>query len=95
MVEATLTVDDAAVNDFSALAPLLALPEVQERIAAERTGSAPAPIEAEDTAAATVAEEVAEDVLAEEIAARPVAAPASIDVPALWRALIDVENELT
>jgi tRNA A-37 threonylcarbamoyl transferase component Bud32 len=94
MVEATLTVENAIVNDLSALAPLLALPEVQERIAAERTGSAPAPVEAEDSAA-PVTEEETEDDLAEEIAARPVAAPASIDVPALWRALIDVENELT
>lgn len=95
MVEATLTVVASAVNDLSALAPLLALPEVQERIAAERTGSAPAPIEAEESAAAPAGEEVAEDILAEEIAARPAAVPASVDVPALWRALIDVENELT
>lgn len=95
MVVATLSVESALVNDLSALAPLLALPEVQERIAAERTGSAPAPIDAEDPAAAPVAEEAAEDALAEEIAVRPVVAPASIDVPALWRALIDVENELT
>jgi tRNA A-37 threonylcarbamoyl transferase component Bud32 len=94
MVVATLSVESALVNDLSALAPLLALPEVQERIAAERTGSAPAPVDAEDPASAPVAEEAAEDALAEEIAVRPVVAPASIDVPALWRALIDVENEL-
>lgn len=95
MIEATLTVENAAVNDLSALVPLLALPEVQERIAAERTGAAPAPIEVEDSVGAPVAEEAAEDVLAEEIAARPVATPTFIDVPALWRALIDVENDLT
>lgn len=95
MVEATLTVDNAVVNDFSALAPLLTLPEVTERIESERAGSAPAPVEADDPAAGPIAEEVAEDTLAEEIAARPAAAPAAVDVPALWRALIDVENELT
>lgn len=95
MVEATLTVDNAVVNDFSALAPLLALPEVKQRVDAERAGSAPAPVEAEDPANTPIAEEVAEDALAEEIAARPAAALAPIDVPALWRALIDVENELT
>ena len=90
MVEATLTVDNAVVNDFSALAPLLALPEVKQRVDAERAGSAPAPVEAEDPANIPIAEEVAEDALAEEIAARPAAALAPIDVPALWRALIDV-----
>ena len=95
MVVATLSVESAIVSDLSALAPLLALPEVQERIAAERTGSAPAPVDVEDPAAAPVAEEAAEDALAEEIAVRPVVAPTSIDVPSLWRALIDVENELT
>ncbi|MFO1036188.1 MAG: AAA domain-containing protein [Geminicoccaceae bacterium] len=95
MVEATLTVHNAVVNDLAALAPILALPEVKERFAAERAGVAPAVVEAEDSATAPVSEEVAEDTLAEELAERPVAAPASIDVPALWRALIDVENELT
>ena len=99
MVEATLTVDNALVNDFSALASLLVLPEVTQRIEAERAGSAPAIVEADDLDAAPMAEEmaeeVAEDALAEEIATRPATAPAAIDVPALWRALIDVENELT
>jgi hypothetical protein len=99
MVEATLTVDNAFVNDFSALASLLVLPEVTQRIEAERAGSAPVPVEAEDPDAAPMAEEaaeeVAEDALAEEIATRPATAPTAIDVPALWRALIDVENELT
>jgi hypothetical protein len=95
MVEATLMVVNAVVNDFSALAPLLALPEVTERIEAVRAGSAPAPLEDDDPVAATIAEEVAEDTLAEEIVARPAAAPTAINVPALWRALIDVENELT
>ncbi|MGQ7794669.1 AAA domain-containing protein [Faunimonas sp. B44] len=95
MVEATLTVDSAVVNEFSALAPLLVLPEVRGRIDAERAGLAPAPVEADDPTAALIAEEVAEDTLAEEIAARPAPTSATIDVPALWRALIDVENELT
>lgn len=95
MLEATLSVDSASITDLSALAPLLALPEVAERIETERTGSAPAPVEVEDLDIALSSEESAEDSLAEEIAARSVSTPAAIDVPALWRALIDVENELT
>ncbi|MFB2594860.1 AAA domain-containing protein [Paracoccus sp. p4-l81] len=94
MVNATLSVESAVTNDFSALASLLVLPEVQDRIASERTGVVPALIEAEDLAIPD-AEEAAEDALAEEIGARTVVAPAAIDVPALWRAMIDVENELT
>lgn len=95
MVEASLSVDSAAITDLSTLAPLLELPEVKVRIDAERAGSAPAPAEAEDLGAALISEEMAEDALAEELAARPTTAPDAIDVRALWRALIDVENELT
>lgn len=95
MIESSLSVDSAAITDLSGLAPLMELPEVKERINAELVGAAPTQVEEEDLSAAPISEETAEETLAEEMAARPLSAPLAVDVPALWRALIDVENELT
>jgi hypothetical protein len=94
MFKATLTVASSVLTDLSALAPLMALPEVSARIDAERAGTIPV-ADSEDPSVTKATEENAEDELAEQIAASPAVALPSIDVPALWRALIDVENELT
>lgn len=72
-------------------------PIVRERLNEEIAGSAPpAPADAEDTGAARLSEEEAEERLTEEVAVSSASSGiAAIDVPKLWRSLMDVENELT
>ncbi|WP_210212577.1 AAA domain-containing protein [Mesorhizobium sp. M4A.F.Ca.ET.050.02.1.1] len=93
-ISGTLAVTRSDVTDLSALDPLFADPLVKARIDLELSGSvSPAISEARESVDLIPQEDEAEDELAEEIAAAPTSA--EIDVPALWRALIDVENELT
>ena len=90
-----LVVAGADRNDFSGIEPLLEEPEVKRRLDEVLADDAPQGTGEEETAE-TPAEEQAEDRLSEEIAAAPAAsADGDIDVPRLWRALIDVENELS
>ncbi|MER8499468.1 AAA domain-containing protein [Mesorhizobium sp. M1142] len=95
-IEGPLTVTRDDVTDLSALAPLLADTTVKARIDQELSGpAAPAITEAQDAGGLAPQDDEAEDALAEEIAVMAAAQPADIDVPKLWRTLIDVENELT
>ncbi|MGO4565896.1 AAA domain-containing protein [Rhizobium sp. 2YAF20] len=95
-ISAALAVTRSDVTDLSALAPLLADPIVKARIEKEISGPVlPAIPEAQESEELIPQEDEAEDALAEEIAAATIPASTDVDVPALWRALIDVENELT
>ncbi len=94
-IESSLEVVRSDQNDLDGLLPVLADPVIQARLSDRHAGSvATAEAEASDDAvAARPSEEEAEERLAEE----PVPSPAltSIDVPLLWRSLMDAENELT
>ncbi|MBY5504088.1 AAA family ATPase [Rhizobium leguminosarum] len=95
-ISAALTVARSDITDLSALTPLLADPVIKARIEQELTGPvSPAISEARESEDLIPQEDEAEDALAEEIAAATIPASSDVDVPALWRALIDVENELT
>lgn len=99
MLEDGLVITDDRVNDFSAIEALLARSEISERLQSELAGQGPA-ISHVETAAESVGlpllEDEAEDQLAEETAAYPEREEIPIvDVPALWRALMDAEQELT
>lgn len=94
-ISTELTVVRGDVTELSDLLPLLQLDVVKNRFASE-LGHAPiVPATEDDVAEAPVSEDQAEDLLAEEIAVAPVSSATSVDVPLLWRTLIDVENELT
>lgn len=92
-IKSSLDVVRSDQNDLDGLLPLLADPAIQARF---RNGQvAPsAAAESEDVVPERVSEEEAEERLAEEeVAATP--AGSSVDVPLLWRSLMDAENELT
>ncbi|WFE75662.1 AAA domain-containing protein [Roseinatronobacter sp. S2] len=94
-LSATLTVTRSDVTDLSELEPILNDPVVKEKIAKEVSGDAlPAISETPESADAVPLEDEAEDALAEEIAESD-ALSTDIDVPELWRVLMEVENELT
>jgi serine/threonine protein kinase len=95
-IDTVLTVGRSDLNDLSSLHPLLNHPAVKQRIDEAIAGEAiPAPADPEEALDLRLSEEQAEEALAEEVAALPTSIDLSIDVPKLWRALIDVENELT
>jgi hypothetical protein len=96
-ISSEIVVDRGDITELSAIIPLLSDPIVREKIAEG------APAEEEQRSAELDEEKVevpsdeeAEDILAEEIAFSKAAHDVeSVDVRRLWRALIDVENELT
>ncbi|TIQ16864.1 MAG: hypothetical protein E5X51_33195 [Mesorhizobium sp.] len=94
-IGATLSVTRSDVTDLSALEPILNDPLVKARIEKEVSGAAaPAISETPESADLVPQEDEAEDALAEEIAESD-APTTDIDVPELWRVLMEVENELT
>lgn len=95
-IATTLIVERSDLNDLSQLQSILSDPAVKERLH-ERADVASSPVpDLDDPREERLSEEDAQDTLAEEIAASPAATvAAAIDVPRLWRTLIDVENELT
>lgn len=96
MISASLSIARSDVTDLSALETLFADPLVKARIEKEILSPvSPVISEARESVDLIPQEDEAEDELAEEIAAAPPTTSSEIDVPALWRALIDVENELT
>lgn len=91
----SLTVARSDVTDLSSLKPILDDPLVKARIEKEISGLASlAMSETQESADLVAQEEEAEDALAEEIAENDVPTT-DIDVPELWRVLMEVENELT
>ncbi|WP_190233796.1 AAA domain-containing protein [Mesorhizobium sp. M4B.F.Ca.ET.058.02.1.1] len=94
-LDASLAVTRSDVTELSALEQILADPPVQARIDREIAGSAsPLISEPRETSDLVLQEDEAEDALAEEIAASNTLIT-DIDVPELWRVLMEVENELT
>lgn len=95
-ITSTLSVARSDLNDFSELRAILDYPVVKQRLDEERAAPAAATPSEPEEDEERLSEEEGEDALAEEIAALP-ALPdtAAIDVPKLWRTLIDVETELT
>lgn len=99
-ITSELIVSHNNANDFSAIGVLLDDPLVKARIdevligaTKDKVGAAGDDIPPSDDQAE---DDQAEDILAEEIAFAPSARDGDkTDVPTLWRALIDVENELT
>lgn len=95
-VAADIVIKSADYNDFSEFAVILEDTEVQEAL---RKAKEPGQVDVSDEEEPDDREEledVAEDTLVEEVEATPEGArTADIDVPALWRNLIDVEAELT
>ncbi|WP_287267166.1 AAA domain-containing protein [Mesorhizobium sp.] len=91
-----IVVAPGSFSDLAEAQGLLDIAEIRAEIDALQTPTAPEIRQtAEDETADQVpTDDLADDSLAEEIASHPsVLAP--IDVPALWRSLIDVEKELT
>ncbi|MCW2189468.1 serine/threonine protein kinase [Bradyrhizobium elkanii] len=95
-IDTVLKVVRSDLTDLSGLEPLLSHQVVKQRIDEALAGDvSPAPADPEEAREVRLSEEQAEEALAEEVAALPASIDLSIDVPRLWRALIDVENELT
>lgn len=99
ILEDRLTVSDDRTNDLSAIESLLAEPDIYKRLLSELAGEGPAisSVEAQpEGVQVAVLEDDAGDQLAEETEGNPPGGgQADIDVPALWRALMDAEQELT
>ncbi|RWJ74639.1 MAG: hypothetical protein EOR35_31275 [Mesorhizobium sp.] len=92
-----LVVTPSSFNDLAEAELLLENPEIDARIREALAGSADQPRAMEEDASdGGLSEDQAEDAIAEDVERErsvPLAAP--IDVPMLWRHLIDVENDLT
>jgi serine/threonine protein kinase len=94
-IEGRLSVTRSDVTDLSALEPILNDPLIKARIEKEISGPTSSAIpETPESADLLPQEDEAEDALAEEIAESDVPV-ADIDVPELWRVLMEAENELT
>lgn len=100
-LSAVLTVSDATVNDFAGLASLFEHPEFgagwESRREASSAGEADEP---EDVSAGSDTGDAAFDALAEQMVLETSGtltqgSTHSIDVPRLWRRLVDIEGELT
>ncbi|WP_287083694.1 AAA domain-containing protein [Mesorhizobium sp.] len=91
-IDVPITVVASDISNLGELQQLLDDPVVKAKIEAEIRGETPAEPRDEESASAPT-EDDAEDLLAEEIGYGEVAA-SNVDVPRLWRALIDTENEL-
>lgn len=96
-IAAGLSIEGADFNDFDELSAVLADAEVQEALGQARQPQRADPSAEEEADDEEELGDVAEDTLVEEISSvpRPAEKKADIDVPALWRSLIDVEAELT
>ncbi|MDW9819722.1 AAA family ATPase [Sinorhizobium meliloti] len=99
ILEDGLAVTEDRTNDFSAIEALLAESDICERLQGELSGRGPASSEVEtavENGELPPQDDEAEDNLAEETAGEldDEAIP-NVDVPALWRALMDAEQELT
>ena len=92
-----MTISRSDVTELTGIEFLLEDPLVQARIDGLFTASPSAQRDDEEEGKGVpLSEDQAEDELAEEILAAPTARDVEgLDVPGLWRALIDVENELT
>ncbi|MEZ5954047.1 MAG: AAA domain-containing protein [Hyphomonas sp.] len=95
---AYIIVTSSKANDLAGLAPILDDPIVRARIDSERLqpsnkGVTPEQVD-EELLAGSGDEDDAEDRLAEEVEATS-SSPALVNVPLLWRNLIDSENELS
>ncbi len=92
-----LVVARSDMNELSEIDALLSNPLVQARINEVRAAPVLLQRDLEEESGETLpSDDQAEDQLAEEILAAPsISAGEEVDVPRLWRALIDVENELT
>ncbi len=95
-IAADISVERADFHDFSGLTTLLADADVHDALARPKQPQRPDVPDEDELSDREELGDVAEDTLVEEIAltASGIAA-ADIDVPALWRGLIDVEAELT
>jgi hypothetical protein len=95
-IAADLAVVRSEFNDFTELTALLEDADVQEALGRAKEPKRVDPADEEEPGDREELGDVAEDTLVEEIAAAPAAIRTiDIDVPALWRSLIDVEAELT
>ncbi|WP_018858500.1 AAA domain-containing protein [Rhizobium sp. 42MFCr.1] len=99
MIDNALEVSGESVSDLSAIAALLADPVVHERLNRELSSSDHSISQvqvAADSVELPAVEDEAEDQLAEETQEYlALQRPANVDVPSLWRALMDAEHELT
>lgn len=95
-IAADIVVESSDYNDFSELAAILEDTDVKEALGRAKELK---PADVQDEEEPDEREElgdVAEDTLVEEVAATPSTIRTSdLDVPGLWRSLIDVEAELT
>lgn len=95
-ITADLSVESSEFNDFSDLAALMADVEVQEALGRAKESKRADVSDEQEPGDREELGDVAEDALVEEIAAVPTAdRTVDMDVPGLWRSLIDVEAELT
>lgn len=91
-----LVVSRSDINDWSDILPLLDEPVVRARIDEALGSPVTSKVAEDEDTELDVAEDQAEDALVEEISvAQRSSILEKIDVPTLWRALIDAENELT
>lgn len=89
----SISVQASDKTDISELQKFLDEPVIRERIEKELEGNVEPQISDDEEVVDTGSEDEAEDRLAEEIVLDAKSA-ATIDVPRLWRALIETENEL-
>jgi hypothetical protein len=95
-IAADVTVEGAHFNEFSGLTALLADAGVREALGRAKQPQSSDVQDDEEPSDREELGDVAEDSLVEEISSTASAvATVDIDVPALWRSLIDVEAELT
>ncbi|WP_434725290.1 AAA domain-containing protein [Mesorhizobium sp. RIZ17] len=90
--EGEVLVERSDHNDFSSMEQFLEGDAIAASLAGNGRDLDPSSLEVGDLGAS---DEDDEERLIEEIAATPVAGPDSVDVPLLWRNLIDSEKELT
>ena len=95
-IAADIAVESSDFNDFSELAALLEDTDVQEALGRAKEPRRAEVADEEEPGDREELGDIAEDMLVEEIAAVPTAVrTVDIDVPGLWRSLIDVEADLT
>jgi serine/threonine protein kinase len=95
-IAADIAIEGSDFNEFSELTALLGNTDVQEALGRAKAPKRADVAEEEEPGDREELGDVAEDTLIEEIAAAPTPIRTiDIDVPGLWRSLIDVEGELT
>lgn len=94
-IAADITIESSDFNEFGELAWLLEDADVQEALEPTKVPTSVDEVE-EEAGDREELGDVAEDMLVEEVTAGPSTAKGlDIDVPTLWRSLIDVESSLT